>query len=160
MANEKLDTLSAGHAHTHFIQEHLKSIIEAIPDEPASPQEITPQHHWRSLQKMEFIPWQDLRGELNPEVKAHLDSLSQFYQEEDLRLVDTLIGFVLNLLAEEQATDATKAQECRELINQWISNHLQSIKPQSEEQISQRLDKVTGKLTHFQLLEPASPEPC
>ncbi len=160
LADEKLNTLSAGHAHTHFIQEHLKSIIEALPADPASQNEITQQHPWNCLQNMEFITRQDLRGEINSEVQAHFDSLSQFYQEEDLQLVDTLIEFVLNLLLQKRTTDPTTVQKSQELISQWMTQHLQNIKSQSEPQNSQSLDKITGKLTHFQLLEPAPSVPC
>ena len=123
---QRLTILFAGQTHTHFVQKHLPNIIAILPMY-AGCTDLTNLPAWQRLQQMIFLPDQDLRIIFPHEKLAHLQRMAQWFAQEDMQLLDSLIEFVLTVLAEGTDVEATKAKACSDLVTQWLQNHLRTI---------------------------------
>ena len=124
---KRLGILFAGQAHTHFVQEHLATIIAAIPQPKEAQNDLTGLEAWHHLRQMEFVTNQDIRVLFPPEKMAHLERIAHWFGQEDLQLLDSLIEFTLNVMREGKYNDALLAEECADLVANWLNNHLRMI---------------------------------
>ncbi len=122
---KRLGILFAGQTHTHFVQEHLATIIETIAHLSEGRADLYKLAAWQRLKHMEFVPTQDLRLLFPPEKLAHLERTTAWFAQEDMQLLDNLIAFVLNVLAENSYTK--EAETCADLVAEWVNKHLSMI---------------------------------
>ena len=124
---KRLGILFAGQTHTHFVQEHLATIMAAIPQGAVERNELMQMEAWQRLKQMSFVTDEDLRLLFPAEKLAHWQRTAVWFAQEDMQLLDSLIAFVLAVLAEASYADPMQAQACAELVAEWLNNHLRMI---------------------------------